>query len=409
MDSCLNVVDIKYRLVVIILKLHWKERYGKGGVCDFKQNYDFYFKWLLNKTAACFYITGLPDTINETYLKTNLLLDGNIAITDFDGKLYACIGSQGGPPDEYYKGTVYTIANPVLGSKMAKIGTDCIVIYNNELDQFTGDCWISGLYELINQTATLLADNIVSISCCQINTRVQAMAVAESEAQALGAEIALKRLYAGQPYQVLRSDLIDKLTVNPINNTASGQNIAELVELHNYIISNYFQSIGVRSNNIRKKSHVLQDEIDVQNDYLQISIFEILASWQAGFDKVNELYGTDIRVELNPALLDTIIESETDDNTKSAESAESTEPEVDNTTDDTDESDIDTESESESESDNIEESEEPDTIETVVDKTETVEQLVDLINDSTVDTEVTDDSDESDNTDDGEVIDDGTV
>lgn len=382
MDSYLNVVDIKYRLVVIILKLHWKERYGKGGVCDFKQNYDFYFKWLLNKTAACFYITGLPDTINETYLKTNLLLDGNIAITDFGGKLYACIGSQGGPPDEYYKGTVYTIANPVLGSKMAKIGTDCIVVYNNELDQFTGDCWISGLYELINQTATLLADNIVSISCCQINTRVQAMAVAESEGQALGAEIALKKMYAGQPYQVLRSDLIDKLTVNPINNTASGQNIAELVELYNYIIANYFQSIGVRSNNIRKKSHVLQDEIDVQNDYLQISIFEILTSWQSGFDKVNELYGTDIHVELNPALLDTIIESETDDNTESTESVESTEPEVDNTTDDTDESDIGTESESESDnidSDNTDD--ESDTIETVVDKTETVEQLVDLIND----------------------------
>lgn len=407
MDFCLNVVDIKYRLVVIILKLHWKERYGKGGVCDFKQNYDFYFKWLLNKTAACFYITGLPDTINETYLKTNLLLDGNIGITDFDGKLYACIGSQGGPPDEYYKGTIYTIANPVLGSKMAKIGTDCIVVYNNELDQFTGDCWISGIYELINQTATLLADNIVSISCCQINTRVQAMAVAESEAQALGAEIALKKLYAGQPYQVLRSDLIDKLTVNPINNTASGQNIAELVELHNYIISNYFQSIGVRSNNIRKKSHVLQDEIDVQNDYLQISIFEILASWQVGFDKVNALYGTDIHVELNPALLDTIIESETDDNT---ESTESTEPEVDNTADDTDESDIDTESESESDnidSDNTDDGPSgPDTIDTVVDKTETVEQLVDLINDNTVET---DDSDESDNTDDDEVIDDGTV
>lgn len=377
-------------------KLHWKQRYGKGGVCDFKQNYDFYFKWLLNKTAACFYITGLPKTINETYLKTNLLLDGNIAITDFDGKLYACIGTQGGPPDEYYKGTIYTIANPVLGSKMVKIGTDGIVIYNNELDQFTGDCWISGLYELINQTATLLADNIVSISCCQINTRVQAVAVAESEGQAIGAEIALKKLYAGQPYQVLRSDLIDKLTVNPINNATSGQNISELVELHNYIIANYFQSIGVRSNNIRKKSHVLQDEIDVQNEYLQISIFEILSSWQDGFDKVNELYGTDIHVELNPALLDTVIDanaSESDDKTGSTGSVES-----DNTDETVESEDID-------DTDNIDTDNIDDTttIETVIDKTETVEQLVDLINDETVD------SDESDDTDDSEVIDDGSV
>lgn len=382
MDFCLNVVDIKYRLVVIILKLHWKERYGKGGVCDFKQNYDFYFKWLLNKTAACFYITGLPDTINETYLKTNLLLDGNIAITDFDGKLYACIGSQGGPPDEYYKGTIYTIANPVLGSKMAKIGTDCIVVYNNELDQFTGDCWISGLYELINQTATLLADNIVSISCCQINTRVQAMAVAESEAQALGAEIALKRLYAGQPYQVLRSDLIDKLTVNPINNTASGQNIAELVELHNYIISNYFQSIGIKSNDIRKKAHVLQEEIDSQDDYLQISVLEILSSWQAGFDKVNELYGTDIHVELNPALLDILVggTSDTNDVVDNTDDTDTTDAEMDDS-DRTDDNVSTVESEADAEDGQVD-TVTIDTAEDIDTKNAAVEDMVDKINDT---------------------------
>ena len=291
------------------MRVHWKERYAKGGVCDFKQNYDFYFKWLLNKTAQCFYITGLPDTINETYLKTNLLLDGNICITDFNDKLYACIGSVGGPPNEYYVGTIYTIANPVLGSKMVNIGKDGVVIYNNAIDEFTGDCWVSGLYELINQTATLLADNIVSISCNQINCRVHAMVTAESEAQAIAGEIALKKMYAGHPYQVLRSDLIDKISVNPINTAADGQNISELVELNNYIISSYFQSIGIRANDIRKKSHVLQDEIDVQNDYLQVSIYEIVTSWQKGFDKTNELYGTDIHVELNPAIIHTLIDA----------------------------------------------------------------------------------------------------
>ena len=65
------------------MRLDWKERYSKGGVCDFKQNYDFYFKWLLNKTMSCFYITGLPDTVNPEYLKSNLLLNGNIGITEF--------------------------------------------------------------------------------------------------------------------------------------------------------------------------------------------------------------------------------------------------------------------------------------------------------------------------------------
>ena len=366
------------------MKLHWKERYAKGGVCDFRQNYDFYFKWLLNKTASCFYVSGLPETINESYLKTNLLLDGNICITDFNDKLYACIGSQGGPPDEYYKGTIYTVANPVLGSKMVKIGTDGVVIYNNELDQFTGECFISGLYELINQTATLLADNIISINCNQINCRVQAFITADSEAQAVGGEIVLKKMYAGNPYQVLRSDLIDKINVNPLNNSANAQNISELVELNNYIISNYFQSIGIRANDIRKKSHVLQDEIDVQNDYLQVSILEILTSWQAGFDKVNELYGTDIHVELNPALIHTLIDDNTIDvdtnNNTNVDNVDNTE-DVDNTTEPDNTTDV----------ENTVETEPKSIVDEVVESNEQIEDIIDIINDE----EVVDDVSES--------------
>lgn len=352
------------------MKMHWKERYSKGGVCDFRQNYDFYFKWLLNKTASCSYITGLPKTINETYLKANLLLDGNIGITKFNDKLYACNGSIGGPPNEYRVGTIYTIANPVLGSKMMKIGEDGIVIYNNKLDEFTGDCWVSGIYELINQTATLLADNIISISCNQINCRVQAMITADSEAQAVAGEIILKKMYAGNPYQILRSDLIDKINVNPINNASNAQNISELLELHNYIISNYFQSIGIKANDIRKKSHILQDEIDVQNDYLQVSMLEILTSWQEGFDKVNELFGTNIRVELNPALTQTLVGEECPEEIKEEPTVEIEENNEEiETTEETNEEVI----EENTEEETIEKSSE--TVE------EQVEEIVDTIND----------------------------
>ena len=388
------------------MRVHWKERYAKGGVCDFKQNYDFYFKWLLNKTAQCFYITGLPDTINETYLKTNLLLDGNICITDFNDKLYACTGSVGGPPNEYYVGTVYTIANPVLGSKMVNINKDGVVIYNNAIDEFTGDCWVSGLYELINQTATLLADNIVSISCNQINCRVQAMVTADSEAQAIAGEIALKKMYAGNPYQVLRSDLIDKINVNPINTAANAQNISELVELNNYIISNYFQSIGIRANDIRKKSHVLQDEIDVQNDYLQVSIYEILTSWQKGFDKVNELYGTDIHVELNPAIIHTLIDALIGNSDNTDDTSDDSNP-----TDDISINDENDTSEGESDASGDESNTET---EPTVDDTDTnaaeeifnynnqIEQVIDLINDATDDEEVDDDEQTTETSSDGE-------
>lgn len=368
-------------------KKHWKERFNDGGICDFKKNYDFYWKWLLSKTCSCVYIKNLPETLDEFYIKSTLFVDGDICITDFDGKLYACIGAPGGEPNEYYSPTIYTIANPILGSKMVKIGQDGVVIYNTPLDKYVP----GGLSGLIDQTATLLADNIISINSNQINSRVAAIFTADSDAQAAAGEAILKKMYAGAPYQVVRSDLIEKINVNPIATANVSANLTELVELNNYIIANYFQSIGIRSNNIRKKSHLLQDEVDIQNDYLQLSILEIITSWQKGFDEVNEKYGTDIQVELNPALIDTLLGGikndepvDTDvrlEETGEPEMYEEQTPESDGT----EQTEPDTEeqvSESITEEDIVEDKRYNTFEELLKDNEEAVEDLIDVINDN---------------------------
>lgn len=305
----------------------WKERFCDDGICDFRKNYDFYFKWLLSKTCSCFYFKNLPETLDEFYIKSTLLCEGDICISDWNGALYAVSGFAGGEPDEYYMPTIYTMAQPRLGSKSAEIGVTGVVIYNTPLDAYIG----GGLYGLISQTATLLADNIVSINCCQINSRVAAFVTADSDSQAIAAENILKNLYAGKPYKVMRSDLIDKINVNPIATASTSNTISELVELHNYIIANYFQSIGIRANNMRKKAHLLQDEIDVQNEFLQVSIYEIMSSWQKGFDKVNEMFGTEIEVCLSPALVDELVNNEPDENENSAAETEETPTQMDDT------------------------------------------------------------------------------
>lgn len=330
---------------------HWKEKYSAGGVCDFRENYDFYFKWLLNKVCSCFVINGLPDTINQTYLKNELILSGMCCVTDFGGKLYACTGSLGGQPDEYYIPTVFVIANPVLGSKQVRIKElpvkiestgsvkggepNGVVIFNTAIDELYNGCFAAGLYQYINQTATLLADNIVSINANQINSRVCAFFVADSKAKALAGEVVLKKMYAGQPYQILEADLVEKINVNPISTASTSSNITELVELNNYIISNFMQSIGIKANNDRKRERMITDEINSQNDYLGFSVLEVLASWQKGFDAVNKMYGTEISVSLSPAVADVltscIVPRETEpEETAPAEDADSIEPEDEN-------------------------------------------------------------------------------
>lgn len=381
--------------------MNWQERAGKGGVCDFRENYEFFFKWLSNKVCSAFIIKDKSEdksftkTINWDYFKLNLILDGSICITDFSDKLYACIGNPGGEPDEYYKPTIFTISNPILGSKQVKDGKDGIIIYNTAIDSFayTGHSFIfdNGLYDLISQTATLLSDNIISINCNQINSRVLAFVTAESESQAVAGEAVMKRMYAGKPYQILRSDLIDKINVNPLNTSSVGTNLTQLVELHNYIIANFFQSIGIKSNNVMKRERLINSEIDSQNDYLKISLLEILTSWQAGFDKVNELYGTDISVNLNPALLDELLEDSTSDEMVNGEVSvdelNSTENsnEINNeisSVEDSEGNDTTEETDAvQDDSNTITEEPKEDIIEDIKEESEQVSELIDFIND----------------------------
>lgn len=374
--------------------MNWQERAGKGGVCDFRENYEFFFKWLSNKVCSAFIIKdnsadkSFTETINWDYFKLNLILDGSICVTDFNDRLYSCIGNPGGEPDEYYRPTIFTISNPILGSKQVKDGETGIIIYNTAIDSFayTGHSFIfdNGLYNLISQTATLLADNIISINCNQINSRVLAFVTADSESQAVAGEAVMKKMYAGKPYQILRSDLIDKINVNPLNTSSVGTNLTQLVELHNYIIANFFQSIGIKSNNVMKRERLINSEIDSQNDYLKISLLEILTSWQAGFDKVNELYGTDISVNLNPALLDELLEDSTSDEMVNGEVSVNELNSTENSTEINNEIDSVEDSEGNDiteETDGNTEEPEKDIIETIKDESEQVSELIDFIND----------------------------
>ena len=372
----------------------WRERYadGKKGICDFGLNYDFYFKGLTNKIISCFCIRGAPDTINDIYLKTNLILDGKICVTDFDSGIFALIGSWGGKPDEYYIPEDFVVANPVLGSKIVHIkkdeGQNGVLITNTQIDSlgYGEGLFGGGLYDLIHQTATLLADNIISINCAQINSRVTTFFTADSEPQAIAGENILKKMYAGSPYQVFRQDIVNKFNINPVASASSSQNLTELVELHNYIIANFFQSIGIKANNVMKRERLINAEIDTQDDFVQLSLTEILASWQRGFDEVNRLYGTDIRVELNPVLLDTMVqelEGEQDTMTDETDSEPDTE-DVTEVTESTEFTEVTETEEDTVEPETVPDTEEEETEESPVDvieeKEEVVDAIVDVIN-----------------------------
>ena len=198
------------------------------------------------------------------------------------------------------------IANPILGSMDLKIDKDCVVMYNTKADK-SSYLPSYGLEPLLKQTATLLADNIVSINCKQINTRVEAIFTADTPALKNTAEMVLKNLYSGKPYQVVAQNIMGSLQVNPMASTPGS--IKDLVELHQFILSQFYNNVGIKTAYNMKRERLITDEMDTLDDFCAVSLDNMLTSRKIAIDKINEMFGTNITVGINP-ILDFDTESE---------------------------------------------------------------------------------------------------
>ena len=281
------------------------------GVCKVQHNFDTYFRLLVNKTSQLFTWKGLPDTIDVNFLNTQLLLNGKVCFFKEGDKVYALNGSLGGEPNLYYKPSQWIVANPILGSRTLRVrqrdgneesveGLDGIVVNLTPVDEQSDLPAKGGLFGLIYQTAGLLADNISSLNVAQINGRVNQFITADDEEMARTAELVLREMYEGKPYKVLSQDLVDKIGVNPVAAAGSNQAIMNLIEAHQYILSQFFSEIGIISNFNMKRERLNTAEVEMNTGSLDINIQSMIGQLTKDIDKVNKLLGTSIVIELNP-------------------------------------------------------------------------------------------------------------
>lgn len=282
------------------------------GVCDVGFNFKTYFDLLVNKVSRMFVWDNLPETVDQRYLETLLLLNGKAAFTKVNDKFYVVRGNWGGKPNCYYQPTLWTMANPILGSKALRIrqldgtesveGLDAILIGNSDVDLIRDNCETGGLYGLIYQTAGLLADNISSLNVSQINGRVSVLYTADSEAEALTGEKVLQDIYEGKPYKILSQNILEKIGVNPIAAQGQSNTLMSLIEAHQYILAQFFNEIGVGGNWNMKRERINTAETELMTDSLDINIQSMLKCREEAVKKINELYGLNISVKLNEAV-----------------------------------------------------------------------------------------------------------
>ena len=251
---------------------------------------EYYIKDTLIRTQKMFKYRNLPKTIPKEQLELLLQRNGYAVITKVNGELYAFYGGLGGEPNEYYLPTVATVANPALKfSKSMVIDKECIVIKN--------DVMFMGLMPLIQSTSYLLAQADISFKYALINGRMKAIVTAPNDEVKASLDEMFKQIEKGSSLKVVvDDDLMNELKVSPYGSNDNG---IDIIELKQYIIGSFYQKLGIQSNFNMKREALNSAESALNDDILYPLIDEMLEQRQEGIKKVNELYGTNISVELS--------------------------------------------------------------------------------------------------------------
>ena len=265
------------------------------------ETYRYYSGMLINRIIKMFDWSGLPDTIDTDFLNYTLIKYGSIGFTEFSGKLYALFGNVGGEPNEYYFTRLYIIANPVLGSKTIKIDENGVVMYNSTIDRFTQPTnYGNPLNSLIDITAQRLTETTISALTASKNIRAALLISAKDDETRQAAEVALRKIYNGEPDVIFRDKVIDSLniTVNPVIGDAA-RALTELREEYQFTLAQFYNAIGIQANYNLKRERLNTSEVNSNLDALLINIADMLYQRQTAVEKINAMFGTSISVDFS--------------------------------------------------------------------------------------------------------------
>lgn len=135
--------------------------------------YNHYRDFLSSIINEMLKFKNLPDTVSEHYLKHCLFDLGKVVFfRENSGEIRALNGNYSGSPDIYYLPEDIIVENPRLTkSYNLKRDKDCVIVYCTDSDVYTS--WDNppgcggGLSSLIIKTATMLADNDLSLNIAQ--------------------------------------------------------------------------------------------------------------------------------------------------------------------------------------------------------------------------------------------------
>lgn len=278
-------------------------------ILTFEELYKSYYDQYRSLIYEIVQISGLEETptVDETFLKYCIFIVGKATFfKDKDGRLLALNGTYSGVPDVYFVPELMIVSNPRLTeSYEMKRGEECEVVYCREVDRYNLAPF-GGLYPLISETATIIADNKISINVAQKNTRLINLISADTEQAKRSVEEVISRMYAGIPFGCVMSSMVDEIRSIPLMPNTTNRYLIDLIQLEQYALSHFYEKIGLYTHDQMKKERLITAEINDNANLPIFNIYNIIKTINEGFDRVNKMFGTNYHAYINPLILDQI-------------------------------------------------------------------------------------------------------
>lgn len=259
--------------------------------------------YMLNRLLSMFKYEGLPDNIPQRDLELILLTQGSATFYHYDGKLRANFGALGGEMNEYYMPTRSIVTSPYLKlSKEFKIDDDCIVIPNDSL--------YIGILPLLYKYASELCENEITLRMNLFQSRFQSIISAPDDKSKKSAELFLEQVIKGKLTVVGENAFLDGIRVQSNGNAQANNTITNLIEYEQYLKASEYMELGLNAQFNMKREALNAAETSMGNDILPVLVDDMLKQRQIGIEKVNNMFGTDITVDLDSAWKDNARELE---------------------------------------------------------------------------------------------------
>ena len=113
----------------------------------------------------------------------------------------------------------------------------------------------------------------------------------------------MQEAYDGKPFFIVQKSLVDQLEKLPVYADSSNQLLIQLLDVHKYILSEYYAAIGLQEAQQMKKERLITAEVEDGAELPLFNIQDMIDSITAGIDRVNSMFDTDMQVVVNPLIL----------------------------------------------------------------------------------------------------------